>query len=90
VRCVRADLVSPVELRRYSWVLLPHKQRAAVAGWLLDERTHTFTVVANDGTPQVRARWEGATACGAGGDRHAAFCALVGGGGALCWKPAMG
>lgn len=50
---MRSDLVQPVELRRYAWVLLPHKQRAPVAGWLLDERTHTFTVVADDGTPQV-------------------------------------
>lgn len=55
IRCVRADLVTPVELRRYTWVLLPHKQRMAVAGWLLDDRTHTFTVVADDGTPQVPA-----------------------------------
>lgn len=70
VRCVRGDLVTPVELRRYTFVLLPHKQRAAVAGWLLDERTCTFTVVADDGTPQVGGHARG----GAQGQLQAGVC----------------
>jgi len=51
---VRADAVAPVELQPNapSWILMPHKQRAAVAGWQADERCSTFSVVVHDGTPQ--------------------------------------
>lgn len=54
VRCVRADSVTPVELKPNgaNWILMPHKQRTAVAGWLVEERTATFSAVVHDGTPQ--------------------------------------
>jgi vacuolar protein sorting-associated protein 13A/C len=54
VRCVRADAATPVDLQPNApnWILMPHKQRAAVAGWLVEERCCTFTVVVHDGTPQ--------------------------------------
>ncbi len=39
-------MVCKVELRPSSpnWILMAYKQRAAVAGWVVDERTATFTV----------------------------------------------
>ncbi len=51
---MRADAAAPVELQPNApnWILMPHKQRAAVAGWLVDDRCSTFSVVVHDGTPQ--------------------------------------
>jgi hypothetical protein len=51
---VRADAAAPVDLapNAPNWILMPHKQRAAVAGWLVEDRAATFSVVVHDGTPQ--------------------------------------
>jgi hypothetical protein len=55
VRCVRADLATRVDFQPNSPALIfyPYKQRAALAGWIADERGATFVVVSHDGSPQV-------------------------------------
>lgn len=55
VRCVRADLVTRVDLLPNSPALIfyPYKQRAALSGWIADERAATFVAVNHDGTPQL-------------------------------------
>jgi hypothetical protein len=55
VRCVRADLATRVDFQPNSPSLIfyPYKQRAALAGWIADERAATFVVVSHDGSPQV-------------------------------------
>lgn len=55
VRCVRADLATRVDFQPNSPALIfyPYKQRAALAGWIADERSSTFVAVSHDGSPQV-------------------------------------
>lgn len=52
---MRADLAVRVDFQPNSPALIiyPYKQRAALAGWIADERTATFVAVAHDGSPQV-------------------------------------
>jgi hypothetical protein len=66
---VRADAAAPVDLQPNApnWILMPYKQRAAVAGWLVEERCSTFTVVVHDGTPQRLEGFKLAAVDGGGG-----------------------